>query len=179
MKSSASNAFLGTLLAPVDFSECSRDAVTFAVMLARRLKSRIILLHVVEPYLGTGDLMLDMARLRVNMGEIARKQLANWAKQIRPRPEVIVRIGAPVHEIIEAAKEVGASAIVIASHGRSAIGRFFLGGVAERVVRHADCPVILVPAKEKSVRRETLNQRAELTKPRPRTAPEARASVCA
>lgn len=146
----------GKILVPVDFSDCSRAAVEFAARLAKKFGSEFVLVHVVDSYLGTGDLLLDMVRIQTNFEKEALMELERWAKEIEPKPQVIVRIGAPAHEILETAKEIAATVIVIPSHGRSAIARFFIGGVAERVVRHANCPVIVLPWNKRFVETQSV-----------------------
>jgi nucleotide-binding universal stress UspA family protein len=143
------NVQMGKILVPVDFSECSRSAVEYAASLATRFGSELFLVHVVEPYVGTGDVLLDMARIQATLEKDAKQELEEWAKQFQPAPHVILRVGSAAHEILETAKEIGAASIVIPSHGRSAIARFFMGGVAERVVRYASCPVIVLPWKKR------------------------------
>jgi len=60
---------------------------------------------------------------------------------------VHTRIGSPVPEIVGLAEEVGADLIIVGSHGRSAIGRMFLGSVSEGVLHGARCPVLVARAK--------------------------------
>ena len=62
-------------------------------------------------------------------------------------PLEFLAIGAPVEEIVKAAQDWPADMIVIASHGRSGVRRLLLGSVAEGVMRHAACPVLVVRAK--------------------------------
>lgn len=171
MKVLPANLPFRKILVPVDFSECSRAGLQFAAALAAQLGSDLVLVHVVDPYLGTGDLLLDMARMQTNSEVNARKQLEDWAMQINPPAATIVRIGSPAHEIIETAAEIGADAIVIPSHGRGAIGRFLMGGVAERVVRHAACPVIVLPWNKRNAGQKKLNiSRENRAKQRPTAA---------
>jgi nucleotide-binding universal stress UspA family protein len=56
----------------------------------------------------------------------------------------VVRFGNPFDEITRGAKEFGASLIVLATHGHTGLKRAYFGSVAERVVRHAQCPVLVV-----------------------------------
>ena len=134
-----------TVLVPTDFSDPSRVAASFAATFAERLGAELIFLHVADPYLGSGDLLLDVARLQRNTEYDALDQLRSWVKDIAPAAKIEVRIGVPAHQIIEAARELKADLIVIPTHGRSAIAQFFMGGVAEKVVRHAGCPVMVLP----------------------------------
>jgi len=55
-----------------------------------------------------------------------------------------VEIGNPHHVIVEKAKELGIDVIVIATHGRSGLSHILLGSVAEKVIRHAPCPVFVI-----------------------------------
>lgn len=134
-----------TILVPTDFSEPSRAAARFALSLADALGAELIFLHVADPYLGSGDLLLDVARLQRKTEHDTLDQLRDWAAQTAPNARIEVRIGVPAHQIIEAARELKVDLIVIPTHGRSAIAQFFMGGVAEKVVRHADCPVMILP----------------------------------
>jgi len=61
---------------------------------------------------------------------------------------IIVRKGTPFHEITLAAASTKADLIVIATHGYTGLKHVFLGSTTERVVRHARCPVLVVPARE-------------------------------
>jgi universal stress protein A len=65
------------------------------------------------------------------------------------KPKTEVRIGAPAAEIVSAAEDLKADLLCIGTHGRTGIAHFLLGSVAERIVRHAPCPVLTVrpPAK--------------------------------
>lgn len=156
MKNTPQDVQLAKILVPVDFSECSRSAVQFAAGLAKRFGSELVLVHVVDVYLGTGDMLLDMVRIQADVEKEAKERLEQWANELQPQPKIIVRTGPPAYEILEAAREIGATAIVIPSHGRGAIARFFIGGVADRVVRHAACPVIVLPWNKRFV--ETQSQ---------------------
>ena len=134
-----------TILVPTDFSDPAHAAATFAARLANQLGAELIFLYVADPYLGSGDLLLDVARLQRKTEYGALDQLRDWARRIAPTAQVEVRIGVPAHQIIEAARELKADLIVIPTHGRSAVAQFFMGGVAEKVVRHAGCPVMVLP----------------------------------
>ena len=61
----------------------------------------------------------------------------------------VLPLGPPVSRIIEEAKEFKADLIVLFSHGRRGLSRVFLGSVAERLTRHAPCPVMLIHNQEK------------------------------
>ena len=65
--------------------------------------------------------------------------------------DTLVRTGAPTEEIVNAAKKLPADIIVISTHGRGGLKHVLLGSVAERVVRHAPCPVLVVREHERDI----------------------------
>lgn len=139
---------LQKILAATDFSDDSRAGVRYAAALAEKLKVDVALLHVVEP-----RSWMDQygARKDSEVVALARAQLATLAKrEVRGGVTVTssVRTGKPFHEITTAAREGAADLIVIATHGHTGVERALLGSTAERIVRHAPCPVLVVPARE-------------------------------
>jgi nucleotide-binding universal stress UspA family protein len=77
----------------------------------------------------------------------SRRHLAELGQKLVPenlRGKMIVRSGQPYFEIAEVAREVKADLIVLTTHGYTGIKRVLLGGMAERIVRHAPCPVLTV-----------------------------------
>jgi len=120
----------------------------YAVALAEKLKAAVTLLHVVEPRSWIDRFE---ARKDSELIPLARAQLATLAKrEVKGSVTVTssVRTGKPFHEITTAAGEGAADLIVIATHGHTGVERVLLGSTAERVVRHAPCPVLIVPARE-------------------------------
>lgn len=137
------------VLVPVDFSKCSLAAVRFAVDFARLHGSQLILLHVVEPLTyppvtGTTNFsVIPMATTR----EAAKLRLARWREtEIPPdlKADTKLRVGPAYNEISEAARELGVDLIIIPTHGYTGMKHILLGSTAERVVRHAPCPVLTV-----------------------------------
>ena len=136
-----------TYLVPIDFSHGSEIAVNHALTLAREKKGKIVLLHVIPstlvyPSEGT---TFDFYTL---MERAAREHIARLARLKRLKPSdyrfVIVR-GANIAETIaRQAKKLRVSIIVMGSHGRTGFQRFVLGSVAEKTLRYADCPVLIV-----------------------------------
>jgi nucleotide-binding universal stress UspA family protein len=136
-----------TIVAPLDFSRPSERAFDYARKLAREKKARLIALHVVPAetiYPATG-VNFDFYRL---LEEDAREQFRKLArrKQLRPQDCTLqLARGTDFAEIIaRQAKRLNASLIVMGSHGRTGLRRFLLGSVAERTLRYADCPVLIV-----------------------------------
>lgn len=142
------HAQLKRILVPLDFSPPSRRAVRFAREWAARFGSEICLLHVIEPMNtygvhGIEPIMLPLPP--VDAHEPVRAELEKIVHQEFPdsvRVSVHLRDGVPYNEIAIAARELKADLIIIATHGRSGLTRALLGSTAERVVRHATCPVL-------------------------------------
>lgn len=139
---------MNTILVPVDFSTGALHALNFAASLARRLGSSIVLVHVMDSIYVSGRFDSRRLRsLRAEAHEESKRRLSALAKR-RVRPQVPVRHyllkGAPSVKIVEMALKVGADLIVMGSEGRTGMKRFLVGSVAEKVIRHARCPVLVV-----------------------------------
>ena len=140
---------LQTILATTDFSDESLAGVRYAVALAEKLKAAVALLHVVEPLSWMDNME---TRKDAELVALARAQLATLAKREVQGDGTVtssVRTGKPFHEITTAARAGATDLIVIATHGHTGVKRALLGSTAERVVRHAPCPVLTVPARER------------------------------
>jgi nucleotide-binding universal stress UspA family protein len=141
-----------TIIVPVDFSETSVDALHLACELARTSHSRIHLLHVIpdplqQPWITQAP-GVDYFAMEEGWRDDAMrrlKELAGRENQSFKTATIAVRSGKPADAILAYAEEQHADLIVMGAHGESAVVRFFLGSVAERVVRHATMPVLTVP----------------------------------
>jgi nucleotide-binding universal stress UspA family protein len=140
-----------SLLVGVDFSPASRRAVAHAAVLARALKARIELLHVVPklkpaiPFSGTNREVV--ARLQRQSRDQADKRLKKLAAGLKDlRVGTTVRTGKPSEQILSQASRCKAEMVVIAERSQSAAEHLLLGSTAERVVRHAcGLSVLVVP----------------------------------
>lgn len=133
------------ILVPVDFSEPSLAALRYAKALAKEDGAALIVVHVIQPF--HEDWRMETTQLQRAVRERARAEMRELVARELPAPvdaRAKVRIGHPVEEIVAVARESGAELIVIATHGRSGLRHVLLGSVAERVVRHAPCPVLVV-----------------------------------
>ena len=139
------------ILVPVDFSEGSVAALRCAAGLAQRTGASLTLLHVVDSLIAPMEDLnytyVDSKALRAAVEKRANEKLSQLArKEIDPTAHAspLVRRGTTWEEIIETARRGGADLIVIGSHGYSGLKRVLLGSTAEKVVRHAGCPVLVV-----------------------------------
>ena len=142
---------LQTILVPTDFSAASRKALVHAAALARLGGGDVTLVHVIEPppypQFGYAHIPLKEAKLKRSARErleALRQELAD----VGVKCAFVIRTGSAFHEITEQAREQQADVIVIATHGRGALAHLLLGSTAERVVRHAPCPVLVVRERE-------------------------------
>ena len=147
-----------SILLPTDFSECANFALSYATSFARQANASIICVHVIEPvvptvgYTGMAE-PLPMADISDQLESSAERELPKIAEcdecEGLEVEEVIVH-GDAASEIVRVARERGVDLIVIASHGRTGLGRMLFGSTAESVVRHAPCPVLVVkPPQER------------------------------
>lgn len=139
------------ILVPVDFSQHSKRALEYALPLAEQFGAHITLIHVVEPVVFPADDGFASAGTFITTEVALRKDasarlasLANAASRAQVRVEPLVRAGSPYHEITTAAAELKADLIIIATHGYTGLKHVLLESTAERVVRHAPCPVFVV-----------------------------------
>jgi nucleotide-binding universal stress UspA family protein len=136
------------ILHPTDFSPRSEQAFQLGCSLARDLGARLIVLHVLErPVIAyTG---VAMAPPAPPPSEEERSALGEQLRQVRS-PDATVGVehrleaGDPATAILQVAQEAGCDLIVMATHGRTGLGRMLMGSVAEKVVRNATCPVLPV-----------------------------------
>jgi nucleotide-binding universal stress UspA family protein len=149
-----------TLLVPLDFSDTTDRVLAYAADLARALEARIVLVHIVEPvatYVPVGasmdviaaappqpvetqDLTADEARLRSLSQPLAATGLA---------VECLAVVGLAVDDILDQAAKCDADYIVLGSHGHGALYHLFSGSVVNGVLKRANCPVIVIPARKK------------------------------
>ena len=146
-----------TILVPCDFSEHSGKALAWALGMAEQSHAKVILLHVVPLFAQLsypGRLFRDFEKMDAELVTETEKHLPDFLATQQGTSQVPVEFrvlrGDPVGEICEAVKRESADLIVMGSHGRTGLPHVLLGSVAERVVRHAQCPVMVVrlPASE-------------------------------
>jgi nucleotide-binding universal stress UspA family protein len=140
------------ILVPVDFSEPSRRALSWAFEYAQKFPSEIHILHVVERNLRFSDLGAGIDKLKEELEGIKARSEAELARLAKSDQALVGRIkqhianGKPASEIIRIATEQGADLIVMGTHGLTGVGRVLIGSVAEQVVRRAPCTVVTVKA---------------------------------
>lgn len=139
-----------TILHPTDFSSCADLAQAHAVSLAKAVKAEVLLMYVLVEAVLFGEGLVGMEeieRIYASQKQWAERALADRVKALEAqglKVRSLLTVGVPADEIVRAAEREKADLIVLGTHGRGAVGRFFLGSVADRVVRAAPCPVVTV-----------------------------------
>jgi nucleotide-binding universal stress UspA family protein len=139
------------VLHPTDFSRASGAAFTRALAEAREHRGQLLIVHVLSPVIPmAGDAYVSPA-VYDQMGKAARawgqkqmNRLLARARTARVRARGLLLEGVAADQIVRAARRQRADLIVIGTHGRTGVARFFLGSVAARVTATAPCPVLTV-----------------------------------
>ena len=150
---------LRKIMVATDFSEESKKALHSGVELARAAGSEVLLVHVMEfmvnpASLGIGPVLLatQEAELRERLGgALEAMRRADIPASVSSR--ALVLEGRPFREIVQAARDHSVDLIVIATRGHTGLKRVVFGSNAERVVREAPCPVLVVRDVEREPRR--------------------------
>ena len=138
---------LERILVPVDFSDCSLDALEYAVVVAQQAKASLMLLHVLEPVSYGLDFTLSHMRTREHVRESwtkRLKELTSSHQHSHVEMEFQLRGGLPADSILDSAQTLPCDLIVMGTHGRRGISHTISGSVAEAVLRKSHCPVIAV-----------------------------------
>lgn len=138
---------LKTYVVPLDFSTCSKSALNYAVRMGEESRGNLVFLHVIaDPARGVPFFL--RARYYAELEREAQRSFSKLRLDRRLSKRryrfVIVRGQNLGRLIAKQAKKARASMIVMGSHGRTGLQRFVLGSVAERTLRYAGCPVLIV-----------------------------------
>ena len=136
------------ILCPIDFSEPSIRAAEYAVGFARETGGTLLLAHII--HVPTGELYqpdghtLTFAeateRTRGRLDEVARTRLGSYAAC-----ECVVDVGDPYAQLLAIATQRKVDLIVLAARGEGAVAHLLVGSVADKLIRHAPCPIFVLP----------------------------------
>jgi nucleotide-binding universal stress UspA family protein len=138
---------LERILVPVDFSDCSLDALEYAVVVAQQAQASLMLLHVLEPVSYGLDFSFGDSKTREQERERWTKRLAELVsshQHSRVPMEFQLRGGLPTDSILDSARTLPCDLIVMGTHGRRGISHTISGSGAEAVLRKSLCPVMAV-----------------------------------
>jgi nucleotide-binding universal stress UspA family protein len=140
------------ILVATDFSAASKQAAEYATALAESTGAEILLMHAIDslPYSVTDTFTIIDHRRALHktasfLLESLREELARKDVAVKTR----LAMGPAHEEIVRSARKLKADLIVVGTRGRTGVAHAFLGSVAEKVVRLADCPVVTVPARRR------------------------------
>jgi len=140
------------ILVPMDFSDCSREALRYAIPFANEFGARIILLH--ATYLGyiyssEGTALYDIPGLQKAARKTAERKMRELVRSAKfggVKFETIFTEGSPVLDICAFAKDHDVDLIITSTHGLTGLKHVLIGSIAEQVVRHSPCSVLVVPS---------------------------------
>lgn len=135
------------ILAPLDFSDCSLDALEYAIFVAKSFDAALTVQHVLEP-VAFG---LDFTLRHVEERRQQRKKVESWLSDLASsldaqglRVTHVVTAGDPADSVLARSQEQRCDLIVMGTHGRRGVSHLVSGSVAEGVLRKASCPVLTV-----------------------------------
>ena len=144
-----------TILCPVDFFPASDAAVMYAASLAENYDAVIHLLHVITPVAaGTYEYAIDTTEIMKAMEESATREvtaLKNKLKEAGVSSEFEVRVGDVYEEIKYAIEGLKPELVVMGTHGRRGVQRWFMGSTTEKLLRHSPVPLITISATGENV----------------------------
>ena len=143
------------ILVPVDFSGCSREGLRYAIRFAGPFGAKLVVLHVLSlPYSYRSELygvyQPPLPVSEAQKGAVRRMQKFLQTIELGGiKVETAIRMGSPVPEICSFAAKKDVNLIITSTHGLSGLKHVSTGSIAEQVVRHAFCPVLVVPSHPK------------------------------
>jgi len=141
-----------TIVVATDFSADADGALNAAIDTALRDVSHIEIVHVAQPGTYVLPPPFDIVSLPVGDKEMtyvsdALEERARRARNAHVSVRTQLRTGSAHDQIIQAARETSAALIVVGSHGAGALASALVGSVAARIIRHAPCPVLVIPPR--------------------------------
>ncbi len=131
------------ILCPIDFDDNSMAALDFAADLACERNATLYIIHVVRAPFKPSEVPVEPEGLVWERDATARLDaVARQHVNGKANFSLVVKTGDPFTAIMQAQRELNPDSVVMATHGRTGVGHFLLGSVAERVVRESSCPVV-------------------------------------
>jgi universal stress protein A len=141
-----------TIVVPVDFSNCSREGLRYAIAFAKEFGAKVILVN--ATYLGyiysaEGIAVYDVPGLQKASRKMAERKMRELIRSVNfgaVKFETAFTEGSPVIDICAFAKDHNVDLIITSTHGFSGFTHVLIGSIAEQVVRRAPCSVLVVPS---------------------------------
>ena len=135
------------ILVGMDGSKYSEKALDQAISMAKVCNSTLFAISVIDMHPESLGVAYELEeKMSKEAGEILERAKDKAAKENIPC-ETIVHMGTPPHKlIVQEAAEKNIDLIILGTHGRTGLKKLLMGSVAERVIGHAACPVLVTPA---------------------------------
>ncbi|MBL4593630.1 MAG: universal stress protein [Flavobacteriales bacterium] len=142
---------INTILCPVDFSDASRLALDNAIHLCRRYESKLIVMHVIKS-LGDeyADIGIDTYLEQPEWIKRISAEFDSFLMEVNPSGiswKKELKLGVPSNEIIKYISTDDVGLVMLGSTGKSGLKRFFIGSVAEKVMRKVPCSFIVIKSE--------------------------------
>jgi universal stress protein A len=136
-----------TNLCPIDFSQASYEAIGYGLRFARMSEGTVILTHILhnpsDEFFHPAGYVIGWDEAKAKARALLEEARAKWLGDY-PKTDLVVDIGDPHELIVGLARDRKVDVIIIATHGRTGLRHLVMGSVAEKVIRHAPCPVFVV-----------------------------------
>ena len=145
---------LKKIVVPLDFSKCSEIGLHYAVELARCFGTKLFLVHVVRldyRLMADGYAMYAAEEILKVAHEAAEEEMRRVVAATdfgKVEFQTSIETGSPENRVCSYAQERSADVIVTSTHGRTGFQHVLIGSTAEHIVRYAECPVLVVPARQ-------------------------------
>jgi nucleotide-binding universal stress UspA family protein len=151
---------LKQVMVATDFGEASSVALDYGRQLARSFGATLHVVHVVDDIAGRAASLAGFAEYLGSLDQVQRdaekaaldqidRLLSDEDRQQLHAQSAVLTSAAPASSLVDYANDHGVDLIVSGTHGRGAVSHFFLGSVAERLVRASPCPVLTVHHPER------------------------------
>jgi nucleotide-binding universal stress UspA family protein len=143
------------ILCPIDFFPASDAAVTYAAGLAANYDARVHLLHVITPLLPTAyEYAIDTVEIMKSIERNAAEQMAGLVARVKEagaQADMEIRVGDVYDEIKHAIEDEKPELLVMGTHGRRGVERWFMGSTTEKLLRHSPVPLLTIAASGEKV----------------------------
>jgi len=138
------------ILVGTDFSTYSDKAMRYALSMAEDYRSKVSIIHVVEPPMYPSEGFPSLAAQEKKMVLSAAEEIEHWRLKWNDQKSLIktikLRSGDALPEILREAKKQKSNLLLVSTHGHTGWKRVFLGSTCEKLIRYAKCPVMVVRA---------------------------------
>lgn len=138
---------LDNILFATDFSKSADNVLKYAVSLAELYKTKLYMLHVIRNPTDDiyGELHGEYPALIAGARKKATELMTRYDSEIQGVPhETVLKAGDPVYEILRTIDEKDIGAVVVGTHGEGPLEDLLIGGTADKVIRSAKCPVLVI-----------------------------------